>query len=111
MSEVLGRWAFLGGIVAAVVLGLFTISEEYTKWLSLALVILGLLVGLLNVTAREATLFLLAAIALLMTATSLGALPHLGGQVTSVADRLKEFIAPAALVVALKAIWDLASEK
>ncbi len=109
--EALGRWAFLGGIVIAIVLGLFKVEDEYVKWLSLTLVVLGLLVGLLNVTAREATLFLVAAIALLMTATSLGALPHLGGQVSSVADRLKEFIAPAALVVALKAIWDLASEK
>jgi len=105
--EKIGHWAFLLGIGLAVITGL--VPQWQTSMMVLALTILGLLVGFLNITAKETTEFLVAA-AVLMIAGSAGALPSLGLAVTSVLTNLVAFVAPAGIVVALKALWQLANE-
>jgi uncharacterized membrane protein YjjP (DUF1212 family) len=107
----MGEWAFLGGVLLAIVLGLFpgAISTEIA---ALILVILGLLVGFLNIAEKEIQQFIIASIALLLpgTITGLGALPYIGTYVVSILGNIAAFVAPAVVIVALKAIWELASK-
>lgn len=107
----IGAYAFLVGIGLAIIGGIAPgmIGAEITV---LLLVALGLVVGVLNVTDKETTPFLVAAIALLASgAAGLGALPGIGAPLGSVLTYLSAFVAPAALIVSLKAIYSMASSK
>lgn len=115
MAAKMGQWAFVIGVIIAVVIGLFSsnLGSNVGGWLVLLLVVLGLIVGLLNVTEKETTPFLIAAVALLITGTtggSLAVIPTLGGYLQGVVEAIAVFVTPAAIVVALKAIQSLASE-
>ena len=77
------------------------------------LVVLGLIVGLLNVTERETTPFLVAAAALMLTGLSgdtLSNIPKIGSYLSGIVVQIAVFVTPAAIVVALKAIQSLAKE-
>lgn len=105
MKEKYGAWAFLAGVVLAVILGFVPTN---LTWL---LVLLGLVVGLVNVTEKESTDFLIAAIALVITAGALTQLPALGKFVTSILANVVALVSPAAIVVGLKSIWELGGKK
>ena len=96
-----GRYAFIGGVGIAVVMAFVAVPNGH-----MILVVLGLIVGFMNITDGESQGFLLAAIALMLTATSIGGLPEVGGLLSGVASDLAAFVAPAALVVALKSLLD-----
>ena len=120
MTKRLGHYSFLGGVLLAVVLGLFSakISGPTTSILLLVLVILGVIVGFLNVTGKEMTEFLIAAIALIAMSSVSATLvvidqyiPNLGTLFQSILSFIAIFVAPAALVVALKTIVELAEKE
>ena len=114
----LGEWAFIIGVLIAVVIGLFSNTievknPELSGWLIAALVLLGLVVGLMNITEKETTPFLIAAIALLATGSAaevLNKIPTIGLYLTNVVKQIGVFVSPAAIVVALKAIQSLAKD-
>jgi len=118
MASKLGQWAFIIGVVLAMVIGLFSakIAASTLGTLTLVLVLLGLVAGFLNVTEKETTPFLVAAAALMLTATSVGALQsidlgvNLGDYLAGVVTQIGVFVAPAAVIVALKAIYSLARD-
>ncbi|MBI3035094.1 hypothetical protein HYY71_02120 [Candidatus Woesearchaeota archaeon] len=100
----IGHWIFLIGILVAIVAGFVAVP-----YLAIMLIVAGLVVGLLNITAGEVHEFLTASIALLLVgAAGLGAVALVGAAVESILKNLVVFVAPAALVVALKSIWTLA---
>lgn len=101
----IGHWAFIVGLVLAILAGI--VPDWQTVTMVWTLFILGAIVGVLNITARETTEFLMATIALMIVG-SVGALPELGLTINSVFSNLVAFVAPATLVVSLKAIWALA---
>ena len=101
----IGHWAFIVGIVLAVLAGI--VPDWQTVTMVWTLFVLGAIVGVLNIAAREPPEFLMATITLMIVG-SVGALPALGLTVTSVFSNLVAFVAPASLVVCLKAIWTLA---
>lgn len=105
--EKIGTWAFLLGVLIAVIAGL--VPAWRTPQVIWVLVILGLIVGLLNVKAKEVTEFLVASVAILIVA-SMGALPALGVTLGTILDNIIAFVGPSAMIVALKAIWDLAED-
>jgi len=105
MARKLGSWAFIIGVILAVLAGL--VPAMQTPTVTCILVILGLIVGIMNITERETVEFLVAAIALLI-AGSAGSLPALGFVILAVLENIVAFVAPAALVVAVKAIYALA---
>ncbi len=80
-------------------------------WVVLTLGILGLVVGLVNVTDKEVVTFLVAAIAFVVAGTGLSnvlaAFPAIGTQIPAVLDYVVSFVAPAAGVVAVKALFDI----
>ncbi len=105
--EKIGTWAFLIGVLIAVVAGLVpTLPATQVAWV---LVILGLVVGFLNVRAKEAQEFLVACIAILVVA-GMGGLPPLGRTLGAILTNIIAFVAPAAILVALKEIWALAED-
>ena len=107
MSQI-GRYLFLGGVVLAVVTGL--LGNLGIPNLSTILVVLGAVVGFLNVSGAESRTFLIAGIAFLATAGALNGLPALGEHIAGVAANLSAFASPAVLIVALKSLLSTAGD-
>lgn len=104
----LGHWAFLLGVLLAVAAGVVPqFQVPAVTWL---LVFLGLLVGVMNITAKESQEFLVAAIALLLASNAASGIIALGLVMSTVLTNIVTFVFPAALLVAVKVIWELASE-
>jgi hypothetical protein len=99
-----GKWAFIVGLVLAGVAGLLF----QAVWVVWVLAILGVIVGLLNVTQEETQGFLLAAIAFALSATALNTVPYIGGVVANILGYVAAFVAGAMIVVALKAMFETA---
>ena len=111
--EKIGGWAFILGVVIAVVAGLVSayLAPASAGFVTLALVILGLVVGFLNIADKEIRDFMIAAIALILVGTAnLAAIPLIGKYLASMVLNVAAFVAPAALIVALKAVYNLASK-
>ena len=100
----IGKWAFIGGLVVAVLAGLF-FQPGWAVWV---LAILGVIVGLLNVTAEDTRAFLLASIALTLSATALNTLPLLGTALSFILPFVVAFVAGATIVIALKELFQTA---
>jgi len=100
----IGKWAFIVGLVIAVLAGLF-FQPGWAIWV---LAILGVIVGLLNVTAEDTRGFLLAAIALTLSATALNTIPIMGTAFSYVLPFVVAFVAGATIVVALKELFQTA---
>ena len=103
--DAVGRWAFLVGVVLAVVLG---ILGPVTGTWAMILVVIGLAVGLLNVADKEVMHFLMSG-AVLILASALGgnvmsSLPYAG----SILDALLAIFVPATIIVAVKNVFTLA---
>ena len=104
-----GKWALIVGIVIAVISGFWTV-----KAVTLVMVILGLIVGFLNIADREVQPYLVASVALMLVGTAglqvIKTLAGLaGGWLEQVFTNFTAFVAASALVVAVKAILALAS--
>lgn len=102
--QTIGKWAFIAGLVIAVLAGLL-FQPEGAIWV---LAILGVVVGLLNVAAEETRSFLLASIALTLSATALNTLPILGTALSLILPFVVAFVAGATIVVALKELFQTA---
>jgi len=114
-----GEWAFLGGIIIAVILGIGA-SFVPTDWIPVmwgVLAALGIIVGVMNITEKEVKVFLIATIALLAVANSIVPIEAVlrtvpGGEIivgaiSGFMSALVAFISPAAFIVALKTIYEL----
>jgi len=92
-----GHWAFIIGLILAILAGFADIPS-----LPLILFILGLVVGFLNIGEKESTAFLVAIIALLMVAA---AGREFGGDIlAAILDNFIAFVSAAGLIVALKQV-------
>jgi hypothetical protein len=107
----LGHWAFLIGVLVAIVGGFLMNVLGETAVFS-ALFALGVVVGLLNITLRETTDFLVATIALIMAGVvNLRLIPYVGVILQTILNNILVFVVPAAVIVALRAVWVLASRE
>ncbi|MBW2981804.1 hypothetical protein KY343_02885 [Candidatus Woesearchaeota archaeon] len=105
----IGHYAFIAGIVVAIIVALIPqIRGDPSTWV---LVILGVIVGWVNIKAKEITEFLVAALVLLisfgMTALTLASLHTTLGVMWG---NVITFVAPAAIIVAIKAVYVLAEK-
>jgi len=119
-QQQLGSYAFLVGAAIAIIVGLLVAGGQQSllgdaaKYVPLVLVILGAIVGFLNVKDKHINEFLISAIALIAlsaTAGGLAEIPAIGIYLAAIVQNIAIFVAPAALIVALKAIKGLASEQ
>jgi len=108
----LGSWAFLIGFVAAVTIGLFNAqigaqTQTITLW---SLIIIGIIVGLFNVTRKESSKFLLASLTLVivsyMSGSVLSIIPLLG----SVLYALLIMFVPTTIIVALRLVFEITKD-
>lgn len=100
-----GGIAFLAGIVIAV---LSVFLTGFGNYLLVALVILGVLIGILNIADQEATPFLMSG-AVLIIASSFG--KDVLGSVVILGDVLNALLVlfvPATIVVAIRNVFSLA---
>ncbi len=113
MEKKAGEWAFLIGFLLAVLFVFLPSTWKGTA--TLVLVILGLVVGFLNISERESTPFLVAAAALMITASAGGNLAVItwfgvGSKLQAIVQNIAVFVAPAAIVVAIKSLRSLAKD-
>jgi len=107
-------YLFLLGVVVAVVAGLVNIPQSST-----ILLVLGVIIGLLgalgvgSVDPKEADMFLLAVIALMAAGAAghLGDLPIVGQYLGPIVSNIALLVAPAAVIIALEAVWRAGSIK
>ncbi|MDP2666772.1 MAG: hypothetical protein Q8P05_04735 [Candidatus Diapherotrites archaeon] len=111
MEQKIGSWAFIIGVVLAIIAGILGQSfGEAANWLPLIFVILGAIIGLLNISDKEITSFLVAVIALLVAgAVNWTLIPIVGPPLGSIFAYIAALMAPAAVIVGIKAVWNLAS--
>ena len=116
LGSMVGAWAFLIGVLLAVILGIFSsqLSSAYNAILGL-LVIAGILVGLLNIGSKESSKFLLAALALVIVSymgdnaiSALGAVALIGPILSDILSALLVLFVPATIIVALKTVFSIA---
>ena len=105
-NDQLGGWAFIIGLVIAILAGLVNIA-----WAPVILVILGLVVGFINIGDKEVNAFLIASIALLLAGTAgLDKLPAVGSFLENILINLVAFVGPAAIIVAVKSVYNIAKK-
>jgi len=118
MLEKLGEHAFLACVLMAIVAGIASaVTNISAGWITLTLVVLGVLVGFTTITEKEVTPFLLAAIALTVASSSTWffvineAVAGLGTAISNIVLNITAFVAPAAIIFATKSVYELARRK
>lgn len=129
--EEIAKYAFMAFAVIALIAGLAVgyMAYDAGSWtdpsvadingyVMLIMLILGIIVGLVSVTAKEVTPFLIAAIALIVTGTGISVWSPLSKVhellyywATAILTYFVAFAAPAAVIIAAKSIWAIAKEK
>lgn len=107
--EKIGSWLFIAGVIIAVIAGMF--APANSMWMGVIAVI-GLIVGVLNITDREINKFLIAAIGLMLAADSLGKIGALLGEpgdwITEMFVMFSVFLGGAVIFPALKSVYEIA---
>ena len=104
-GNVVGSWAFLIGVVLAVVLGI--LGAVNANWV-IVLAIIGLIVGFLNIADKEVEPFLMSG-AVLIIASALGqGVMKLVPVINDVLVALLAVFVPAIIIVAIKHVFTLA---
>jgi hypothetical protein len=123
-SQKIGSYAFLAGVIIAVIIGIILavmpdlINADIAGIVALVLVILGLIVGFLNIKDKHVTDFLIATIAVAAVGNitaggfmSMAGISVIGSLIGNIVSQIVLVVAPAALVVGLKQIMALAKEQ
>jgi hypothetical protein len=111
LLSTVGFWAFIAGLVIAVVVGILAAlgfaGAGLMSAVIIVLIILGLVVGFLNITAKEMLLFLVATIALIVVGGVFAPLNvfRIGAILDAILALVATLMAPAAVVAAIKALW------
>ena len=109
----LGVWAFIIGLILSIVIAIIAAASP-PAWAIIVLAILGIIVGLLNVTDKEVSLFLVAGIGFILSFQALAGIAEtvvLGWDaVGTFFSLLAIFIAPAVAIVAVKALFNVARD-
>ena len=115
-ENLLGAYAFLVGVVLAVIFGLFNKPLDQAGGLFYSvLVIMGLIVGFMNVGDRDSSTFLLASLSLVIVG-ALGMDPlkyialnnYVVTALRNVLGSLLVLFVPATIIVALKTVFAMA---
>ena len=110
----LGSLSFLFGAAIAIISGVINPGSTSTIITSL-LILLGVIVGFLNVTTRETNSFLMATVSLVIVSALggavLGQVTYVGAYLEGVLTAILTFVIPATIIVALKSVYTLAENK
>ncbi|HLD39569.1 MAG TPA: hypothetical protein VJB13_00315 [Candidatus Nanoarchaeia archaeon] len=113
-ANMLGSWSFLVGLLLAILLGV-GLTGPYAAQMIWVVFLLGIVVGLLNITSQEASAFLTAGTVLVLVsylgASVLGAAAQAGlgvDKLVSILNSILTLFVPATIVVAVRAVFGLA---
>lgn len=103
---IIGFAAFIIGLILAIIFGIVA-PENY--WVILILVVLGIIIGALNITGREIMPLLLATIALIVVGGVFEPISVLGigAMVDNILKLVATLMAPAAVIAAVRALWSV----
>jgi hypothetical protein len=108
MMQRVGALAFMVGMVIAVLAGFWQLSATTVS----LLIVMGLLVGFLNVTSGESRGFLFTALVLVVVASEggdvLGEIQVIGNALANMTSAIVAFVIPAAIIVAFREIYSYA---
>jgi hypothetical protein len=123
--EQITRWAYIAFVVIAIVMGLAVGYMAYSGesivdingWVTLIMLILGIIIGLTSITAKEVTPFLIATIALIVATSA-----NVWQPLTNIHELLYNwayyilnyvvaFAAPAAVIIAIRSVLPMVKEK
>jgi len=118
-ENLIGAWAILIGVVAAISLIIFqeAVLTSKNNWIYAMLAILGVIVGLASITetSRDSVTFLLATMSLVIVSymgrSSLALVGSVGIFIVNILDALLTLFIPATIIVALKTVFSIASFK
>jgi len=117
MARTFGNLCFIAGVLIAIVVGIAGPSLGPSQiWLTSLLVVMGLIVGLFNVSGKETKDFLLMATALIIASYAGNAsdvligVQSIGSYLSGVFGAILSFVVPATLIAALRGIWALGSD-
>ena len=129
MMTKIGSWAFLIGIVIALIVGLYqawTLEDgnnffgtDAGGWVAWLLAIIGAIVGIVavlgkgTITKKEVPGFLMAGIALVVmygVFKGIALTPWIGSLLHGISMSISIFVAPAVGLLAIKAIWDMGKD-
>jgi uncharacterized membrane protein len=109
----IGSWAFLVGVILAVVVGLFGLlapTYQHKEVFAIILIVLGLIVGFFNVTGKEVEQFLIAGTVLVIVGSLgqdvLAFIPRLNSVLTAITI----MFVPSTILVAVKHVFNLARD-
>ncbi|MBR9690560.1 hypothetical protein GOV08_02640 [Candidatus Woesearchaeota archaeon] len=102
LGDKIGSYGFLGGVAIALIFAFVAAAP----WVAYLLGFLGLVVGFLNWGDKEAQGFLIAAIAFLAASGGLGQIFAEVPYLEAFLENLTTLIGPAAVIIALKVIYD-----
>lgn len=104
-SRGLGGWAFLIGVILAVVLGFLGLLDSTWTWI---LVVIGLIVGFLNIAEQETDNFLIAGAVLIIASAFGGEAINAVPLLSNVLQALLLIFVPAVVIVAIKHTFNMA---
>ncbi len=113
-----GVWAFTIGILIALLAAFVPASMGLGTAVTTALILLGLVVGFLNVTEKETKSFLMSSVAMLIALFTAGttmqaniaSMGAVGTYLWGIISNIQMFVFPATIIVAIKAIYALAKD-
>ena len=130
--EEIARWAYIAFLVIAIVMGLAIgymaydnrttggwndpDVSDYDGWITLIMLILGIIIGITSITAKEVTPFLIATIALIVAAAAnvWNPLGNIHELLFYWADGILRYIvafaAPAAVIISIKSVLAMAKD-
>lgn len=107
LGDLIGGWAFLIGVVIAIVVG---IMGTPSSAMITTLIVIGILVGLFNIADKEASSFLMSGVVLVIVGT-------LGGNafgnltvMTQILAALMTIFVPATIIVAIKNVLTISRD-
>ena len=116
MEKKVGQYSFIIGVIIAIILGLaLPIGAAIQGWLTSILVVLGLVVGFLNIGDKQTNEFLMVATMLVVVAglggsayAALGEVQIIGEYIIGILNGILTFVVPATVIVALKQVKAIA---
>jgi hypothetical protein len=96
--KTIGKWAYLLGLVVAILAALIGFSAS---WLGLVLLVLAVVAGLLYMDTKELTNYGVRFLVLFAVAAAFDAFPFVGPYVTAIANAMVAFFGPIILTVLL----------
>lgn len=113
-ENLVGAWSFLIGVVLAVATGILSFGSLHPVVLGVLLV-LGIIVGFMNVTGKESQSFLMAAVSLVIVSfAGIEGISNIeflnigiGSIVSSTLGALLVLLVPATIIVAIKSLFSI----